>query len=139
HTLIADGRRPGVLGDAFAGRSVGTLLAADVGPLVARKRWIAGQQRPKGELVLDAGAAKALRERGVSLLPVGVAAVRGEFNRGALVRCVNAAGDLIAQGLVNYSSAETLKICGAASSDIRSRLGYCLEPELMHRDNLVLI
>ena len=118
---------------------MGTLLAASVEPLVARKRWIAGQQRPKGELVLDAGAAKALRERGVSLLPVGVAAVRGEFSRGALVRCVNAAGELIAQGLVNYSSAEAVKICGAASGDIRSRLGYVLEPELMHRDNLVLV
>ena len=139
HTLIADGRRPGVLADIFSGRSVGTLLAAGVEPLVARKRWIAGQQRPKGELVLDAGAAKALRERGVSLLPVGVADVRGEFSRGALVRCVNPAGELIAQGLVNYSSAEAAQICGAASSDIRSRLGYVLEPELMHRDNLVLV
>ena len=139
HTLIADGRRPGVLGDVFGGSSVGTLLAAGVEPLVARKRWIAGQRQPKGELVLDAGAAEALRERGVSLLPVGVTAVRGEFNRGALVRCVNAAGGLIAQGLVNYSSAEALKICGTASSSIQSRLGYVLEAELMHRDNLVLI
>ncbi len=139
HTLIADGRRPSVLRDVFGGRPVGTLLAAGVGPLVARKRWIAGQQRPKGELVLDAGAAQALRERGVSLLPVGVAAVRGEFNRGALVRCVNAAGELIAQGLVNYSSAEAIKICGAASGDIHSRLGYVVEPELVHRDNLVLV
>ena len=139
HTLIADGRRPGVLGDLFSGQSVGTLLAAGVEPLVARKRWIAGQRRPKGELVLDAGAAEALRERGVSLLPVGVAAVHGEFSRGALVRCVDAAGESIAQGLVNYSSAEALKICGAASSEIRSRLGYVLEPELMHRDNLVLV
>ncbi len=139
HTLIIDGRRQGALGAAFGGRSVGTVLAAGVEPLVARKRWIAGQQRPKGELVLDAGAAKALRERGVSLLPVGVSAVRGDFSRGALVRCVNAAGELIAQGLVNYSSAEVVSICGAASADIRSRLGYVLEPELMHRDNLVLI
>ena len=106
---------------------------------MARKRWIAGQQRPKGDLVLDAGAVKALRERGVSLLPVGVATVRGEFGRGALVRCVSAESELIAQGLVNYSSAETVKICGAASGEIQSRLGYVLEPELVHRDNLVLI
>ena len=139
HTVIADGRRRGVLGDVFAGRSVGTLLAAGVEPLVARKRWIAGQQRPQGELVLDAGAAEALRGRGVSLLPVGVTAVRGEFNRGAVVRCVTAAGEFIAQGLVNYSSAEALKIRGAASSEIRSRLGYVLEPELVHRDNLVVV
>lgn len=138
HTVIADGRRPGVLGDVFAGRPAGTLLAAGVAPLVARKRWIAGQRRPRGELVLDAGAVEALRKRGVSLLPVGVATVRGEFSRGALVRCVNAAGERIAQGLVNYSSAEAAKICGASSGDIQSRLGYVLEPELMHRDNLVL-
>ena len=122
----------------FNGEQVGTCLAAGVAPLVARKRWIAGQPRTKGDLVVDAGAAQALRERGVSLLPVGVVAVQGEFRRGEVVRCVTEQGELVAQGLVNYASDEAAKIAGAGSGEIGKRLGYVAEPELMHRDNLVV-
>ena len=139
HTIIADGSQPGVLERIFRGERVGTCLAADVEPLVARKRWIAGQPRPKGDLVLDAGAAAAVRKRGVSLLPVGVVAVRGEFRRGEVVRCVTEDGEAVAQGLVNYASAEVAKIKGIASAEIGGRLGYAVEPELVHRDNLVVI
>ncbi len=138
HTIIADGRRPSVLRRIFCAESQGTCLAAEVTPLVARKRWIAGQRRPKGDLVLDAGAAEAVRRRGVSLLPVGVVAVRGNFRRGELVRCVTEQDEVIAQGLVNYAAAEAGKILGAASGQISARLGYVLEPELVHRDNLVV-
>lgn len=139
HSLIADGGQPGVLQRIFAGERVGTCLAAGVEPPVARKRWLAGQLRPKGELVLDAGAAAALRQRGHSLLPVGVVAVRGDFRRGEVVRCVTEQGEAVAQGLVNYASAEAHQIKGAASGEISKRLGYALEPELMHRDNLAVI
>ena len=114
------------------------MLAATVLPLVARKRWIAGQLKPKGELVVDAGAAAAMRERGVSLLSVGVVAVRGEFVRGEVVRCVTEGGEAVAQGLVNYSSAEAVRLAGAATEEISSILGYVVEPELVHRDNLVI-
>ena len=139
HTIIADGAQSGVLDSIFQGERVGTCLAAAVEPLVARKRWIAGQPRPKGDLVLDAGAAEAVRKRGVSLLPVGVVAVRGDFRRGEVVRCVTEAGEAVAHGLVNYASTEVAKIKGGASGEIGKRLGYAVEPELVHRDNLVVI
>jgi len=93
----------------------------------------------KGEVELDAGAVAALLRRGVSLLPVGVVAVRGGFSRGDVVCCVDASRSPVAQGLVNYSSEETGKLLGASSEEIAGRLGYSAEPELMHRDNLVLL
>ena len=138
HTLIADGREADVLRRILGGEPLGTLLAATVPPLVARKRWIAGRLKPAGDLVVDAGAAQAMRERGVSLLPVGLVAVRGQFGRGELVRCVTQSGEAVAQGLVNYSSAEAAQLAGAASDRISGILGYSVEPELIHRDNLVV-
>lgn len=138
HTLIADGREADVLRRILSGEPLGTLLAATVPPLVARKRWIAGRLKPSGELVVDAGAARAMRERGVSLLPAGLVAVRGQFGRGELVRCVTESGEIVAQGLVNYPSADALRLTGAASDRILAILGYSVEPELIHRDNLVI-
>jgi len=139
HTVIANGSDPGVLQRILSGDPVGTLLAASVSPLDARKRWIAGQQRAKGRLTLDEGAVNALLNRGVSLLPVGVLAVSGEFSRGEMVACEDGNGLVIAQGLSNYSSAEARKMLGAGSGEIVERLGYGLEPELIHRDNLVVL
>jgi glutamate 5-kinase len=139
HTVIASGSEPSTLRRIMAGEPVGTLLAASLSPLDARKRWIAGQQRVKGTLTLDSGAVTALRERGVSLLPVGVTAVGGEFSRGELVGCADADGRMVAQGLSNYSSAETAQMLGVTSDVIGERLGYSLEPELIHRDNLVVL
>jgi glutamate 5-kinase len=139
HTVIAGGREPDVLTRIFAGEAVGTLLTASILPLDARKRWIAGQLRARGDLVLDAGAVEAVSTRGVSLLPVGVVAVRGRFVRGDVVRCLDADGQVIGQGLVNYSSEEAQRLIGAASSEIGKRLGFVLEPELVHRDNLVVL
>lgn len=139
HTVIAGGETPGVLGRIMAGEEEGTLLAAGVSPLDARKRWIAGQQRARGRILLDAGAVSALVGRGVSLLPVGVTGVEGEFSRGSLVQCVGPDGRVIAQGLSNYSSSEAMKMLGAGTHEIVARLGYSLEPELIHRDNLVLL
>ncbi len=139
HTIIADGRARAVLNRIANGEPVGTLLAATVPPLVARKRWIAGQLKPKGEVVVDAGATAAMRQRGVSLLPVGVVAVRGDFVRGDVVRCVTEADEPVAQGLVNYSSTEVVRLAGASSDAILEILGYVEEPELLHRDNLVIV
>ncbi|MFP6817327.1 MAG: glutamate 5-kinase [Pseudomonadales bacterium] len=139
HTVIANGRTEDVLGCLFAGDAIGTLLVASMTPLDARKRWIAGQLKVKGEVELDAGAVAALQRSGVSLLPVGVVAVRGEFSRGDVVCCVDAEHNAVAQGLVNYSSAETAKLLAANSDEISERIGYSAEPELIHRDNLVVL
>jgi glutamate 5-kinase len=139
NTVIADGSTPGVLRSLLDGAPLGTLLTANLSPLDARKRWIAGQLKAKGQLRLDAGAVRALTRNGVSLLPVGVTAVEGDFSRGDLVRCVDPQGHLIAQGLSNYSSAETGKVLGSDSRDVADRLGYSLEEELIHRDNLVIL
>jgi glutamate 5-kinase len=138
-TLIANGAAVDVLVKLRAGEAVGTLLAPDVEVLLARKRWIAGQLKTKGELVLDAGAVKVLRHGGKSLLAVGVTATRGKFARGEVVLCLDPESGAVAKGLVNYSSDETEKILGCATRDIEGRLGFVREPELMHRDNLVLL
>ena len=138
-TLIANGAAVDVLVKLRAGDNVGTLLAPDVEVLLARKRWIAGQLKTKGELVLDAGAVKVLRHGGKSLLAVGVTATRGKFARGEVVLCLDPESGAVAKGLVNYSSDETEKILGCATRDIEGRLGFVREPELMHRDNLVLL
>jgi glutamate 5-kinase len=139
HTVIANGQSSEVLGRLLAGERLGTLLVASMTPLDARKRWIAGQLKAKGEVQLDAGAVTALQGRGVSLLPVGVAAVSGKFSRGDVVRCNDEAGRTIAQGLINYNSDETAKLLGASTDDIAQRLGYSAEAELIHRDNLVVL
>ena len=112
---------------------------ADIEPLDARKRWLAGQLQVKGQLILDDGAAHVLTEHGRSLLPVGVTAVRGQFQRGELVACIDATGREIARGLSNYSAEETARIKRQPSTMIAAALGYVNEPELIHRDNLVLM
>lgn len=137
-TVIACGREPEVLRRVVAGEALGTFLVPDESPLQARKRWLAGQLRPKGRLTLDGGAAKVLKESGKSLLPIGVTAVEGEFSRGDLVACVGEDGAEVARGLVNYSAEETRLIMRQPSARIESLLGYVDEPELIHRDNLVL-
>ena len=138
-TRIASGREPGVLARVAAGEAIGTLLAPRSARLAARKQWLAGQLKVRGRLDLDEGAVRVLRDSGSSLLAVGVRGVRGSFERGAFVACYDPQGRETARGLVNYSSAETEKIMGHASHRIASLLGYVDEPELIHRDNLVLM
>lgn len=138
-TVIASGLGAGVLAGVFAGDDVGSLLGTDLEPMVARKRWIADQLETRGEIVIDSGAVAALRERGVSLLPVGARSVSGEFSRGDMVRVVSVSGEPVAQGLVNYSAAEANRLCGVPSEQIVEAIGYRAEPELLHRDNLVLL
>jgi glutamate 5-kinase len=137
-TLIAPGRQAGILQRIADGEQVGTRLYPSSVPLAARKQWLAGQLQVRGRLVLDAGATKVLRGAGKSLLPVGVVRIEGGFKRGDVVACVSPDGDEIARGLVNYSAADAQQIIGKPSSRIEELLGYVDEPELIHRDNLVL-
>jgi glutamate 5-kinase len=139
HTVIASGREPEVLVRLARGERIGTLLTARTVPLAARKQWLADHLTVSGQLRLDAGAVKALLRDGKSLLPVGVTEVGGEFQRGEVVVCVDPDGREVARGLANYSAEETRRIMRRPSSDIESILGYVDEPELIHRDNLVLL
>lgn len=138
-TVIASGRRPNVLIDLANGEAVGTFLAAPPAKQAARKQWLASTLRVRGKLFLDSGACRVLREQGRSLLPVGVLRAEGDFARGALVSCVDPAGQEIARGLTNYSTEEVFAIKGLATTSVESVLGYSHEPELIHRDNLVLL
>jgi glutamate 5-kinase len=138
-TVIASGSEPDVLLRLAAGEAIGTLLSPQTTPLAARKQWLADHVQVAGRLSLDAGAAKALRSGGKSLLAVGVREVEGEFERGAVVACLSPEGAEIARGLVNYNAQESRRIAGRASSEIEAILGYIDEPELIHRDNLVVL
>lgn len=137
-TIIANGRHPQALLRIAQGEAVGTLLHPAKEPLAARKQWINSHLQVRGELIVDDGAARVLREAGRSLLPVGVTAVVGYFRRGDVVICRDAAGMEVARGLVNYSAEECRLIKGQASARILDLLGYVDEAELIHRDNMVV-
>jgi len=139
HTVIASGREPEVLLRLARGEKVGTLLVAKTVPLAARKQWLADHLTVAGKLKLDAGAVKALVRDGKSLLPIGVTDASGSFGRGEVVACLDPEGHEVARGLVNYSASETRLIMRHPSADIESILGYVDEPELINRDNLVLL
>jgi glutamate 5-kinase len=138
HTVIASGHEPGVLQRLLDGESVGTLLFAPEASLAKRKSWLADHLQLRGKVTLDAGASRALLHGGRSLLPIGVVAVAGEYERGEVIGCVDESGRELARGLANYSSSETLRIMRKPSSEIESVLGYVDEDELIHRDNLVV-
>ena len=139
HTVIAWGREPDVLIRLAQGEAIGTQLIAGEMKTVARKQWLADHLQVGGKLTLDDGAVNALRKEGKSLLPIGVTAISGDFERGEVVTCLDAKGREIARGLVNYSAQETQQILRHASTEIEAVLGYVDEPELIHRDNLVLL
>ncbi len=139
HTVIVGGAIEQVLARLKAGELLGTLLVPERGMLAARKQWLAGHLQTRGTLVLDDGAVKALVSDRKSLLPVGVKAVQGSFRRGEMVICVAPDGREVARGLVNYSALEAQKIIGRPSDEIERLLGYVDEPELVHRDNLILV
>ncbi len=138
HTAIVSGREPDVLCRLAAGERIGTQLKATTMALAARKQWMADHLSVSGRLTLDAGAVRALATGGKSLLPIGVIAVSGEFERGAVVDVAGEDGIEIARGLVNYAASEARLIMRKPSSEIEAILGYVDEPELIHRDNLVL-
>jgi len=138
-TCIVNGRASGILAKLQGGEQFGTVLLPESGPLAARKQWLASHLKEKGVLTLDAGAVNVLRHSGKSLLPVGIKAVKGNFQRGEVVSCVDESGVAIARGLVNYNSDEAAKIIGHSSEKIFDLLGYEGEHEIIHRDNLVLL
>ncbi len=139
HTIIASGREDNVLARLASGEAIGTQLRAQTGRMAARKQWMIDHLQLRGRVVLDAGAVEKLTAGGKSLLPIGVTEVQGEFARGEVISCVDAAGREVARGLTNYSSAEARLIARKASSDIETVLGYVSAAELVHRDNLVLL
>jgi hypothetical protein len=137
-TVIADGRRPGVLAAVLAGAGdVGTFFRPVADRLAARKQWIAYTLKTGGALVVDDGARRAIVEQGRSLLASGIREVRGSFGVGACVQCLDLAGHELARGLVSYSAAELDKIKGRHSREIESTLGYKMSDEVIHRDDLV--
>ena len=137
-TVILSGNYPDNLQHLAAGEGVGTLLWPDNEPMTARQQWLAGHLIPKGRVTIDDGAVNVVRQQGRSILPIGVKQIEGEFTRGELVICCDMAGREVARGLVNYNADEASRIMGHASSEIEILLGYIDEPELVHRDNLVV-
>ncbi len=139
YTIIVGGRLEAVLQRLMAEESLGTMLLPDQSRQLARKQWLAGHLRVKGTLVLDDGAVRVVRERGTSLLAVGVKQASGHFKRGEMVACTNLHGEEVARGLVNYDSGDVLKLLGKPSSQFEQLLGFVNEDELIHRDNMVLV
>jgi glutamate 5-kinase len=138
-TVIVGGRIDRVVERLQAGEELGTLLLPEKGMLAARKQWLAGHLQTRGKLVIDDGAVKALASGRRSLLPVGVVAVEGAFRRGEMVVCVGSDGREVARGLVNYSALDAGRILGQSTEAVARILGYVDEPEMVHRDNLVLV
>jgi glutamate 5-kinase len=137
--IMANGNRPGVLDAIMAGEPVGTLFLPHGGTVPAWKRWLGYTARPKGRLIVDAGARKAVQEQGRSLLPIGMIAVAGSFSKGDVVALCDAGGTEFARGLTNYSSPDAARICGLRTEQIAEALGSLPYEEVVHRDNLVVI
>ena len=136
--VIANGLKTGIIRKIFKGDEVGTFFMADPVSLCSRKHWIAFTKSPKGQLLIDPGAEKAIQENGKSLLPAGIREVKGRFSLGDSVLLINEGGNEIAVGMVNYHSGDIRKIMGAKTAEIESRLGFKHDDEVIHRDNLVL-
>ena len=138
-TVIAWGREPEVLLRLMQCEAIGTLLVAQTAKKQARKQWIADHLQLRGAVIVDAGAVAKLQREGKSLLPIGMTAVEGEFARGDVIAVRDPGGREIARGLANYASSEARLICRKPSGEIENLLGYCAEPEMLHRDNLILL
>ena len=138
-TVIAWGREPDALIRLSQGEAIGTLLVAPTQKTQARKQWMADHLQMRGAVVVDAGAATKVRDEGKSLLPIGMVQVEGDFSRGDVIAVRDPSGQEIARGLANYSSAEARLLCRKPSSEFEALLGYAAEPEMLHRDNLVLM
>lgn len=136
-TVIACGREQDVLPRLADGEAIGTQLVPATSRMAARKQWLADHLKLSGQIIIDRGAVLAIREKGTSLLPIGVIGIAGDFLRGEAVACVDENGHEIARGLVNYSSDEARQIMHKPSREIENILGYSVEPELIHRDNMV--
>jgi glutamate 5-kinase len=137
-TVIAWGREPDALIRLIQGEAIGTLLVAQTQKNQARKQWMADHLQLRGAVVVDSGAVVKVRDEGKSLLPVGMVQVEGDFSRGDVIAVRDENGMEIARGLANYSNSEARLLCRKPSADIEKLLGYAAEPEMLHRDNLVL-
>ncbi|MEI8325621.1 MAG: glutamate 5-kinase, partial [Betaproteobacteria bacterium] len=137
-TVIAWGREPDALIRLMQGQVIGTLLLAQTPKNQARKQWMADHLQLRGAVTVDAGAAAKVRVEGKSLLPIGMTAVEGDFSRGDVIAIRDVLGNELARGLANYASVEARLICRKPSSEFERLLGYAAEPEMVHRDNLVL-
>lgn len=137
-TVIAYGREADVLLRLAAGDAIGTTFIAATPKLAARKQWMADHLQMRGAVVIDDGAARKVRDEGKSLLPIGVTEVQGEFQRGDVIAVRTLAGLELARGLANYDSSQARLIARKPSSEFEKLIGYTGEPEMIHRDNLVL-
>jgi len=137
-TVIAWGREPDVLIRLARGEPIGTLLTAQTAKQQARKQWMADHLQLRGAVTVDQGAALKLRQDGKSLLPIGMTSVDGDFSRGDVIAVRDPSGNEIGRGLANYASAEARLLCRRPSGEFEALLGYAAEPEMVHRDNLVL-
>lgn len=138
-TVVVGGRIENVLARLMQGEQLGTLMYSEQRPLEARKLWLAGLNRSKGKLILDNGAVNAVRRGGISLLPVGIKAIQGQFSTGDMIVCCDETGHEIAKGLSNYNAEDAEKIKGLASNKLAETLGYQGAAEVIHCDNLVLL
>jgi glutamate 5-kinase len=136
--ILANGGRPGVLDAVLAGEPVGTLFLPHGSSLPAWKRWLGFTAQPKGRLVVDEGARRAVQEQNRSLLPIGVVRVAGSFGKGDVVALSDSDGHEFGRGLTNYSAADARRICGLRSQQIAELLGTVPYEEVVHRDNLVV-
>ena len=139
HTVIMNGRKLELLGKIVQGGPAGTFLRSDEVKLNARKRWFAHGSAICGSIELDEGAVRAITENGKSLLPIGVRKATGSFQRGDVIGCYASDGQAVAQGLSNFSSKEVDLILGKPSRELKNILGYDVEPELIHRDNMAVL
>ncbi|MEN9905797.1 MAG: glutamate 5-kinase ProB [Pseudomonadota bacterium] len=138
-TVIAWGREPDALLRLTRGELIGTLLVAQTPKQQARKQWMADHLQLRGHVTVDDGAAAKILAEGKSLLPIGMTAVSGDFSRGDVIAVRDEQGHEIARGLANYSAAEARLLCRKSSNAVEGLLGYVAEPEMIHRDNLVLV
>ena len=137
-TVIAWGREPDALLRLCQGDNMGTLLVAQTAKQQARKQWMADHLQLRGSVTVDAGAAHKVLTEGKSLLPIGMTGVAGDFSRGDVIAIRDEQGAEIARGLANYASAEARLLCRKPSHGYEALLGYTAEPEMVHRDNLIL-
>ncbi len=137
-TVIAWGREPDVLIRLAAGEAIGTALIAPTQKMAARKQWMADHLQLRGAVIIDEGAVAKVRQQGKSLLPIGITEVQGEFHRGDVIAVLAPDGIELGRGLANYGSSEARLIARKASREFERLLGFTGEPEMIHRDNLVL-
>ncbi|MEI8021618.1 MAG: glutamate 5-kinase [Schlesneria sp.] len=138
NVMIANGKRQNVLNEILSGADIGTMFLGEGDGVSAWKRWIGYTMPPKGRLVLDAGARRAVEQQGKSLLAIGVVRVEGEFVKGEVVSIVDQTGEEFARGLTNYDSSAAKSIVGKRTDEITRELGSIPYDEVIHRDNLVV-